>query len=332
MPDKKLHQDNDDNLSSIKDTSIKTSSSKFPSEKSQIANPSTVLQRKRTAVEIKDATIDDNLQLGNGVAASSGDKNPQYFNVKDMEDIAPKIRKRRALKTFVIILVIAFVISVGFIVGTGSLVKDGSTKAGSDKNQSTSAYKNLGIIDLESFYGLSLNQVYEKLGSSFNLESNKQAPSGSAASTYMIFVNQNELEDEWSSAPTRVVAMLDNSGKTVGVGYTVSMDRAGFEAEDFSDLVGTDEALLATLDAAGISDVVTTYTAPDPQTYTTYVDPKADKKQVSRYSTTFTGATGYTNLPDTWSVTFEYNYMHDGEDGNKTLVNDPIRTINIVLD
>ncbi len=332
MPDKNMHLKDDDNLSSKNDASLKTSSSNFLSDKSEISNPSTVLQRKRTAVEIKDATVDDNLQLGNGVTASSGNQDPNYFNVKDMEVVAPKIRKRRALKTFLIILAIAFFVVVGFVVGTGSLTTNASTKTNSSKSQSVTAYKNLGIIDLESFYGLSLNQVYEKLGSSFKLESNKQAPTGSAASTYMIFVNQNELEDQWASAPTRVVAMLDSSGKTIGVGYTVSMDRAGFETEDFSDLVGTDEALLATLDAAGISDVVTTYTAPDPQTYTTYADPKANTKQVSRYSTTFTGATGYTNLPDTWSVTFEYNYMHETEDGSKTLSSEPIRTINIVLD
>ena len=298
-----------------------------------VENPSTVLQRKRTSVEIKDATVDDSLQLGNGVVASSGDEHPEYFPVRDMDVVAPRIRKRRALKAFLALAVVTLAIAVACVYLVGPLsAGESSGKSSSRESQLQTAYDNLGIIDLESFYGLTLEQTSEKLGTNFEYEATQQPPSGSAASTYAIFVNQIELEDEWSSAPTRVVLMLDDAGKAVGVGYKVSMDRAGFAPEMFSDLVGTDEALKATLEAAGISDVVTTFTAPDPQTYTTYLDPSAENKRVSRYSTTFTGATGYTNLPDTWSVTFTYDYTADDGNGGKLLLDDPVRTINIVLD
>ena len=295
-----------------------------------IKNPSSVLRRKRTVVEIKDSTIDDGEHLGNGVVGSGGGSGVDYFHVRDMDVVAPKIRKRRALKTLVAVAALALIVAVACIAGFGPLASgrpDSKASGGA-----ASGYDNLGIIDLESFYGLTFEQTAEKLGSEFLCEGTQQPPSGSAASLYMVFVNKDELEDEWSSAPTRVVLMLDEDAKAMGVGYTVSMDRAGFAPEMFSDLVGTDEALLASLDAAGISDVVTTYTAPDPQTYTTYVDPNAEQKRVSRYSTTFTGATGYANLPSTWSVTFTYDYMQDDGNGSKTLLDDPVRTIKIVLD
>lgn len=295
--------------------------------------PSLVQRRKRSRIEITDSTVDSLSGKGDGSeslpAGSTG-----IFNAVGIDEVSKKIRRKRLAKIAICVVAAVAIVAVAIAV----TVSGGSTEQGREEDSPTaidSEYAGLGFVDLAGFYGLTRDDAEDLLGASFALESvEEEADLEDPDITYTkyTYVDSDELGDEWGDDATRVELSIGDDLLVNGVGCTVSMDRAGIDFEPFDALVETQDALQASLDAAGISDVSVTYLAPDPESYTSYLDPAADDPEVSRYSTTFTGSTGYTDLPGTWTVTFTYDYSITDDEGNQSVASEPDRTISVSLE
>lgn len=295
--------------------------------------PSLVQRRKRSRIEITDSTVDSLSGKGDGSenlpAGSTG-----IFNAVGIDEVSKKIRRKRVAKIAICAAAAVAIVAVAIAV----TVSGDSTEQAQEEDAEMaidSEYAGLGFVDLPGFYGLTRDEAEDLLGPSFALESvEEEADLEDPDITYTkyTYVDSDELGDEWGDDATRVELSIGDDLLVQGVGCTVSMDRAGIDFESFDVLVETQDALQASLDAAGISDVSVTYLAPDPESYTSYLDPLAEDPEVSRYSTTFTGSTGYADLPGTWSVTFAYDYTVTDGDGVQSVVSEPDRTISVSLE
>lgn len=300
---------------------------------SRARKPSLVQRRRRAEVEITDSTVDSLSGRDDGVHRDLPAGSTGIFNVVGIDEVSKEIRRTRAIKAAAITAVVAIIIiAIVLIAGSGAsnpIVEEERAE------EASSSLRDLDVIDLGGFYGLSLGEAEDLLAEGFALEStSEEADLEDSDVTYTkrVYVDTAEIDDEWGDCPTTVELLVDSNLVVQGAGYTVCMDREGIEAWDFEDMVSTPDALQATLEAAGVPDAEVTYSAPDPDTYTSYLDPTAEDPEVSRYSTTFTGDTGYPDgLPGTWTVTFTYDYISTDGDGTETVDAEPIRTVTISL-
>lgn len=186
--------------------------------------------------------------------------------------------------------------------------------------------KTTTIPDLVSCFGLTITEASTRLGVDYQLTKTEEVtePENPDIKQLATFTYEPLTETDTSTAATgsafttrtkaqilNIYASLNGEGKIIELYYVGSMDLLGYPTSDFANLVETSDTFSGILKSAGVKAADFSYTAPEVDAYTTYVDPEAEPKRIKKQSFTLSGSTTSETAPKTWSITINYDFNSD---------------------
>jgi hypothetical protein len=106
---------------------------------------------------------------------------------------------------------------------------------------------------------------------------------------------------------------LDESGVTVELYFTSSMNLLDFPISSFADLVATRNSFVATLNSAGATVAPElAYPTLTEEEYTTYVDPEASIRKIRKETREWSGALVSQQPPTSFEISYTYDYGASG--------------------
>jgi hypothetical protein len=194
------------------------------------------------------------------------------------------------------------------------------------------------VPDLVSLFGLTVEEVRARLGTSFKLAKTDAVTDESnpdvrqlATFSYIPSVTAGSSPAA-TNAPLpseSIYASLNEEGKVIDVYYVCDMQLLGYPERSFDELLADSGVVAGSLASAGVQPRDFSYAPPDPSESIVYDNPNSANRKVVKQSQIFSGRTTSETVPTVWTLTVTYDFG-SGVDSTD-LFREASRTINLKL-
>jgi len=236
-------------------------------------------------------------------------------------------RTRNALVTMIVIGIVALaaIILLGYMVFSPSIKPDEASNQTStivppNKVDTTTVvdasapaqveYEKTKIPEMSGLYGLTLEEVKTKLGSTYTLD----PLSGEGGSAYTFKYEPKIISGATSGGSSKTPTLVscsinldfDEEGKVIDVVFLSDLRLLDYPEKSFAEFVSSDDVVISALQAAGVTPSDTS--ALNPADTTEYDNELSENRKLMNQTRTYHGSSTATDGMNKWDVVIKYDY------------------------